>query len=411
VVVEVGTKRVDGSPDPTVTPPAENHEGILRWGSQQAPGIALREAQLLLIDVISQGVKIEIGLTTWFFGGREDGSSLAFNPRRSQTIERNFDSISGQTNVEEPADARLIEAAYLDETEPIGAVISYRGGIWSLDLVILPAVIEEGTSLDDESLYALDFWIRFEGEITGRIGVIVAYSMFRGDNLGLVVTDTVQARLLTYGVAGVLTMFEGAIEIVIEGYGQTGKVAETPASASINAAGYAVSVGVTWRHLVGNPLPIRFGANYFRISGDGDTNPEDKQVNRFGAYESINDLMILEDHYLGFDWDSNYTGVKIFGGAAFSAFADKDLDVSFIVGITRAAAAVGTGASRSDELGNEIDVKFKLKIGRPLTLELAVAYLFGSQVLKNAMNQGGGGPNANASESTVLFLLGFDLKL
>ena len=85
--VEMGTKLIDNG-------------GINRWGNQNAQGIVLRQAAVTLNDFLVSDLKAQLGMTTWSFDVRGKGSSFAFDPRHSQSLNRNLAQI-GAINTRE----------------------------------------------------------------------------------------------------------------------------------------------------------------------------------------------------------------------------------------------------------------------------------------------------------------------
>jgi hypothetical protein len=379
--------------------------GITRYGGSSANPIELREANIRLADFPGEGVVIEAGISTWVFNPRGKGGALAFDPRHSGVGHANLEA--SQINGAETIDGRLAAAGDPQEVQPLGGTVTYGFESYRAEVVILPAVQEDGRPNADEALYAIDFWWDLPQVGNGsRVGVIVA----------LMSVDTAQpsglgnehARVWTLGGGGTFKLFDGALELWGEAYAQLGKASETVLGDDIDAAGRAFRVGLEWNHTVGNPMPIWAGVNYTHISGDDDTDPNDDEANRFAAYESISDLMILEDPYYGFDWDGNYEAVKFYAGTALSAMGGKDdLELTLTVGIAKAAEEVGAGALAEDKLGNEVDVRVKWHLGKQATITLAAAHLFGSDILEAAMDAGGGpGSNPQANDSAYLYVLG-----
>jgi hypothetical protein len=409
-VVEFGTRRLE---DGTIN----------RWGENSAAEqIQLREAHVTLSECLTPAMKVQLGISTWSFDARGRGEAFAFDPRHSQTITRNFDSIGGVPtagtnliNIRETAEARLEEAGFPDELQPVGATLTYSQDNWMIDVVLLPGVIEGGRPNADEALYAVDFWYTLDSMGKGsRVGVIAALSSFATNNNGgaafASATPEEHARVWTVGAGGVLKFMDGALEVYAEGYFQSGKAGEA-ATEDVDAAGRAFQIGVEYNHVVGNPMPIRVGANFTLISGDDDTAPDD-EANRFGAYENVNDLLIIESMYYGFDWDSNYQAFKFNAGTAFSVAGGKDnLEVDLVVGITEAAEEVGTATVNEDKLGNEVDLKVRWHLSKQASLWLAGGWLFGSDILELGMNGGASpGTNPQAEDSAYLYVMGLNLR-
>src|SRR5260370_37733710 len=97
--------------------------------------------------------------------------------------------------------------------------------------------------------------------------------------------------------------------------------------------------------------------------------------------------MILEDMYLGFDWDTNYRAVKIAGGFATNAGGKGNLRIGCIVRICQTAKAVRFVTLPSPEttskLGNEADITATLDFTKQLSLNAGIGNLWRSQVLED----------------------------
>ena len=84
-----------------------------------------------------------------------------------------------------------------------------------------------------------------------------------------------------------------------------------------------------------NERNIWFGLGFHWVSGDDD--PADDRVGNFLSYESVNDLLVLEDPVAGLDLDTNYFSLKLKGGVSFTigSGAKNNLELSLLVGINR----------------------------------------------------------------------------
>jgi hypothetical protein len=404
VVIEIGTRRADGDPAP-------GPGGINRFGDGQALAIKLREAHLLFPEVVIPELKAELGISTWKFNIRGKGGSLAFDPRRAQTITRNLDS-DGILNVRDDGFNRFAEAAFVDTAQPVGGTVTYGSGPVTVDVVFLPTVNDEGgTPRNDDQLYAVDAMLGLDDLGKGsRAGIIFAISTARTALVGGTPGNTdARTKIYTVGGGSSLKLMEG-LEAYLEAYTQMGQAGQLASKQRVAAGGHAAQAGVEWHYTVGNPLPFWAGLNFTHISGDS-TDPADannRKASRFAAYEGVNDLMILEDPFYGFDWDSNYQAVKVSGGASFTASRENDLDVMFVVGVTRAVnrVSVPTGGTEN-KLGDEVDVKATWHMTNQLALKVSLAYLWGSTLLEKCM---GGIGNPNARDHAFLFVLGWDLS-
>jgi hypothetical protein len=405
-VVEFGTRRMDGDP-------AVGQGGINRFGDGEAIQIRLREVRILFPEVFLPELKAELGITTWSFNVRGKGGAFAFDPRRAQTVTRNLDSDGAPMNVRDDGFNRFAEAAFIEDGQPMGAAFSLDEGPVVVDLVLLPAVNEEGGApRNDDQLYALDAFLNLDILGLGsRVAAIVAITTARVDAVGFTPGNKeARAKIYTVGGGGSIRPLKG-LELYFEGYAQMGQGSQLFATRQrVAAGGHAVQLGAEWHYTVGNPLPFWFGLNFTHISGDS-TDPADagnRKASRFAAYEGVNDLMILEDPYYGFDWDSNYQAMKISGGASFTAARENDLDVLVILGITRAVNRVDvpTGGTEN-KLGDELDVRATWHMTKQFSLRLSLAYLWGSTLLEKSM---GGNANPNARDHAWLSVLGWDLN-
>jgi hypothetical protein len=409
-VVEVGTRRVDGNPDP-----ATGDGGINRFGEGEALTIKLKEAHVLLPVVIIPNLQAQLGITTWKFNPRGKGGALAFDPRGSQTVTRNLDSDDTPFNRRDDAVNRFAEAAFAEFAQPVGAVFTFTEGSLQLDLVLLPTVNDEGGDpSDDDQLYAIDGLMNLESFGLGqgsRVGLIAALTAVRTDAANFITPggDEGRTRMITLGGGTSVKVLE-SLEAYFEGYVQTGKAGELLNGQRVAAGGSAIRLGVEWHYLVGNPMPFWAGASFTHISGESTSagNVNNRKASRFSAYESVSDLMILEDPYFGYDWDSNFQAFKISGGTSFTTVVENDLDVMFILGITRAVNRlnVPTGGTEN-KLGDELDIRATWHMTKQFALRLSMAYLWGSTLLEKAM---GGAANPHSSDSAFLFVLGWDLS-
>jgi hypothetical protein len=397
-VIEFGTRRLNNSV-------INEHDG------ENAQTVHLREAHVMLNELFTPELRAQLGMTTWSFNPRGRGGSLAFDPRHSQTITRNYDSNFTLIAGEEAVAERLIGAGFVDELQTMGVVLTYTSGSIMVDLVLLPGIVEGGRPNGDEALYALDLIYNLDNQVSkgSRVGVIAALHSFQTSDAA-VAND--HSRVYTVGGGGSLRFMDGALEVYAEGYAQFGEVAQAEATAAgddVDAAGTAFQVGLEWRHQVGNPMPIWLGANFTLISGDGDDAASaDNEAERFSAYESVSDLMIIEDQYYGYDWDSNMQIIKLNGGLALSVGGGKDnLEISVIAGFAKSAEDVATATGGEDAIGNEFDIKIRWLVSKQASITLAYAMLTGSDILEEAM---GGAAGPQSEDNAYLWSIGANLR-
>jgi hypothetical protein len=396
LTAEFGTRRI-------------NDNEIVNFLGDTAQDVLLRELALILPELLMPGVTVTLGIPDWSYDLRGRGSALAFAPRRSATITQNINNL-GNPTAEEAGTARLVEAGFPDELLPVGGLIVYRAGPWHFDIVILPAVVEGGAPTADESMYAADVLFKLD-EAGSRLGLILAVNSFasNGGTPGELDDET---ALITIGVGADLRDFLiKGLEVYGEFYIQTGKAGQVVVGAAeeaIDANGRAAQIGFEYNHLVGNPMPVWFGLNLTYYSGDGDDAAGgDDEVDRFASYESVNDLMILENMYYGFDIDSNYRVFKIHAGARLSAIRENDLKVDILVGIARQNESSNFGTSTEDALGNEVDVRAQLDLSKQFLLKASFAILAGSDIVEESLRAGG---SPDPEDSAWIWSLGTDVR-
>jgi hypothetical protein len=390
-VVEFGTRRVDAG-------------AIDEWGSGVSEDIVLREAHVLLTDFLTQGLKAQIGIGTWTFDVRGRGNSFAFDLRHSASITKNispFEDVTATLGTRTGAP---------DELDPVGVVLTYSRDALTLDFVLLPAVIEGGNPSADEGLAAVDFWYNLDSVGKGsRVGAILALMSFGDVGAGVGSLSGSHSAVFTLGGGVDLKLMNGQLEVYGEIYlqfGDAGKIRGAATDSDLDAGGMAFNAGAVYSF--GGEMNPWVGASLTLISGDGDTvGGTDDTVDNFLAYDNVSDLIIIEDMYFGFDWDTNYFAIKFSGGLSLSVGAKNNFGLEAILGITRTNEDVQFATSSEDALGTEFDVKAKWHVSKQATLQAAVGLLFGSDVLEEGM---GGSANSDSDDSAMLYTIGADLR-
>jgi hypothetical protein len=396
-LIEIGTKRVDGGV-------------ILNWGNATANPIQLREANVTVGDLLTPGLNLGVGISGWTFDIRGRGNSFAFDPHHSQSFAGASTFVAPLTaatgiNLKTTQDNNLTLAAragFPEELEPVGFWLNWNAGNipLTIDLVALPAAIEGGPPSADEALYAIDAWYRLEsGDLKARIGAILA----------VVTLPPIDAEIWTLGGGADIKMMNDSLEFWGQFYVQFGhagyNLATNPGSTA-TAGGWAADFGAQYR-IPNNP--IWFGGGFSYRSGDNDTGT-DKHVDSFLSYENVNDLMILEDMYLGLDWDTNYWAFKLNGGIALSIPPGKEnLRIDGIVGITRTAESVAFAAGSTRALGDEIDGRVTWVLTKQAELHFGLGFLFSSKVLERSMDDAGASTSKSKSRA-IEYVLGADLR-
>jgi hypothetical protein len=379
-MVELGTKRVDGG---TIHFFAASNGST---GSTALP-IQLREANITLGELFTPELRVQMGITTWGFDLRGRGESLAFDLRHSQRFDRNVNAAADGPGT------LAKRASDPEELEPVGLWLRWERTLLSLDLVALPAVIEGGSAHNDESFYAADLFYTMDSK-GSRFGFIAAATKDPGG----------RSLVFTYGGGADWKGIE-SLDLYAEVYFQNGwHNGPLPGVTPIKVGGYAFQVGAEYT-LPGDLNPW-VGANLTYYSGDGDAVANGKS-SAFLSYENVHDLLILEDMYLGFDWDTNYRAIKVSSGVALNTRRKNDLKVSAILGITQSAKTVRFPNENTHKLGNEVDAKVEWDLTKQVAINAGAGFLFGSKVLEDSM----GGPNApHAHRQSILFTIGTDLK-
>ena len=361
----------------------------------------IREAHANISEFLSPNVNLQLGITTWSFDVRGKGSSFAFDPRHSSSITKNLDTVA--------MDDDMMGGNLLDVLESAGIVATWSNDQIKVDVVFLPTVLEAGAPTDDEALYAVDFYYTLDADSGSRVAAILAMSSHGGSvaNPGINAgTTAAETSIFTFGGGVTLNNLVENLELYGEIYFQFGDAGHI-AGSTADAGGMAFQAGLEYN--LGGPW---VGLIINLISGDSDTTAN-TDVDAFVSYENVNDLVILEDMWWGFDWDSNYFAVKIPAGITFSvAGGDNNFALEGILGFARTVEDVeglGTaGTSGESALGTEFDVKATWALNSQFDLHAAVAFLIGSDVLEGSLQQHG---VTNDDDSAALFYLGFGLSM
>lgn len=379
-VLEFGTKRADAG--------AISVFGSPSGAGSSALSLQLREAYVAVQELFLPELQAQIGISTWNFDVRGKGQSMVFDPRHSQSFFRNVNPLPD-------SDATLgLRASDPEELEPVGIWLRYGREKLVLDLVVLPTVIEGGSSHNDEAFYAVDLFYKIDDK-DSRFGLIASATTGPGH----------ETRIFTYG-GGFDYKGYGSFDLYGEIYFQRGTSGIGGINPTVDVSAYAYQVGI--EYVVPGDAKSWIGANLTYFSGDNEAN---SKSSAFASYENVHDLMILEDMYLGFDWDTNYRAIKIMGGFSTNAGGKGNLRFAGIVGICQTAKAVAFSTipvpETTHKLGNEADVTATLDFTKQLSLTAGVGFLWGSRVLEDSM---GGQGVGNASLKTLLFTIGTDVK-
>jgi hypothetical protein len=383
-VFEMGTKRV-------------NNGNIDFFGTAGAQDIFLREARVQIADLLTQGLTLGVGITNWTFDVQGRGNSFAFDLRHSPSPAINLSTVA------DGAVTMRTRANTPQELEPVGFWVTWVNREITIDLVALPAVIEGGPASQDESFYAGDFWYALDSVGRGsKVGAIFAINHLSNFNLAA----PVHATIFTVGGGANLRMLDGALDLFGEAYFQFGdgqNIPGTAAGQTARADGYALSFGAQYT-IPNNPVWI--GGKFCYLSGDNDAAPN-KKIDSFISYEGNNDLMILQDMYLGLNWNTNYWAFTVNAGFAMSIGGGKEnLRIDGIVGITRTAEDVQFATTKTSALGDEFDINARWILTKQASIHFGIGFLFSSSVMKDTIQADGG----DAKSTAIMYVLGADLK-
>jgi hypothetical protein len=214
------------------------------------------------------------------------------------------------------------------------------------------------------------------------------------------------------GGASLKDMGMPGLEIFGEFYFQGGTIGTVPSATgndSVDVGGIAFSLGAKYVIQNNDMMPwVQFKLDF--LSGDDDQTAGDTDCDAWLSYESIADLMILEDAFYGVNWNSNLFAIKLSGGASLSVGKGKNnLAVSAILGITRTNEDVTVAVGQTeDALGTEFDVKATYWFSKQVSLDAGVGLVFGSDVMDGLLGNPANDPDAD--DSAMLFTIGMNAK-
>lgn len=358
----------------------------------ETTNLIVDEASVTIQAVLSSDFMLSAGILPVSFDVRGKGSPFFFDPRHSAPFADN--AVSSGT---------ILLPGLQDELQPAGASVTFHRTAFTLSAFALPAIVAGGTPRDSEAAYGL--WFLWRPDMIGegtRLGAIFVVDSFSGPDTAVV----------TIGTGLVFPGLMDGLELYGEIYFQFGKAGRQSGIGEMSSGALAFQVGGEFR-LPDNERNLWFGLNFTYVGGD--QNVGDDEIHSFLTYENVNDLLILEDQWLGIDVDHNYGSIKIGGGLAFTIGKRKNgLELSALFGFNRLihdVPALGLvmfedgGKSfvpRSDEIGHEIDLRVRYLVSDPVSFHTAFAFLFGSEVSENM--------GSNAEDRMFLWTLGTDVK-
>jgi hypothetical protein len=372
VILNLATVRLNGS-YATI--------GQLGNGGQN---VELWDAAVRIQEVLDPAITVQLGTNNDFsFDIRGRGSPLFFAPGQAGLFGDNGGS-TGNIN------------GSLDYNQVAGAVLWYNRDAAHFALALLPAIREGGAASNDEAAYAVTFYYDLDSVGKGsRIGAILAANTVSSASAG-----SATSSIITIGGGASLKGLGGmeGLEVFGEFYVQSGDIGTNG-----DAGGTAFSLGGHY-DLQGEGAPW-VGLEFTILSGDDD--PLDTDFDQFISYEAVNDFKIIESNLFGLNIGSNYTAIKIMGGISFTAGGGEKNNLSLHGGLGLFTATedinVGGTIGDTDELGTEFDVTLTYAYSKAVSMEVTVAFLFGSEVLE-------GITAPEDEDSTSLFSIGLNGK-
>ena len=355
-------------------------------------GIFIKEATVLLNEVLDPSVSILAGANTWAFSIRDNGQSLFWDPSHSAGIRNNIAGPSvGIDNSR-------------NELQPTGVVVMYNRDAMHLNVGLLPSIIERGGSSADEGavLATLLYDLNMGGMGKGsRIGALLAL-INPADNGSFVPGGGVGYGMYTFGGgANLVDLGVPHLNLFGEVYINAGTIGQAGGTDQ-KAKGMAFEVGGHYN--IEQEMNPWIEGKFTFLSGDSNT--ADSNVKSYCSYESEKDLMIIEDPFFGLDWDSNLTAFKVSGGASLNVGQGKNnLDLKAIVGLCKTNKKITIGGQSDSKLGTEVDVTATLHFSKQVTLDAGVAYLIGSEILEDL---GGGSAADPAAKKSMLTTIGLN---
>ena len=370
VIVNLATVRLNGD---------YTNIGTLGSGGQN---VELWDLAVRMQEVLDPAVTVQLGTNNDFtFDIRGRGSPLFFAPGKSGSFGANVGGTS---------------AGVLDYNQVAGAVLWYNRDAAHFALALLPAIIEGGASSNDEAAYAVTFYYDLDSVGKGsRIGAILSVNTLA--DLTPAAGGNSESQIITIGGGASLKGLGGmeGLEVFGEFYIQSGDVGSNG-----DAGGTAFALGGHY-DLQGDMAPW-IELQFVLLSGDDDL--ADTDVDSFLSYEGVNDFMIIESNTFGLNINTNMTAIKIMGGVSFTAGGGEknNLHLSGGLGMFTATEDINVGGTigNTDKLGTEFDVKLTYWYSKAVSLDVGMAFLFGSEVLE--------GSTTDTEDSSSLFMMGLN---
>jgi hypothetical protein len=268
-------------------------------------------------------------------------------------------------------------------------------------------------------------------------GVNVSYKLPGEKNVAKVLLAQISESSVNRSIMDIglgVNYFEAVpnLEIYFEYHTQSGTLANN----GVNAAGQATNVDqVASAYRIGgrydfvdNPLKPYVDFSMWNLTGGNDSatyksgSTKYTENNHFVSYENCQSTLILEDHLLGLDLDSNYNAIKIEAGITTSlglGGASLPLHVKMLLGQFSLNSEPWTvdpvlGAVKTDSgLGMEIDVLATLEYNENTSFVVGLGMLSSAKFFGSVRYADPTPTNPAATESfdsMTLFMFGAKVK-
>lgn len=291
-----------------------------------------------------------------------------------------------------------------DEVRPGGLRADWKSG--AANLSFFHMIVTDVASIgENEYLTGADLMYKIDDKnmLEGVIALMNGAGGFAptGPSLG----DDSQIWLIGAGLAS-NGAFVPALDLHAQIYvntGDFGSAVIAGSKESIDASGTCFELGGDYS--IEGAWKPKVGLSFLSASGD-DTDPSSAdEYEGFVSYEDNDELVIIEDNEFGFDVDQNYQVIKIRGsitGELMTSAMKDSFTLEAVIGLASFDEDVGAGATATDDLGTEIDIKASWMVSKQTTVYAGLAFLSGADFIEDV---------AGAEDNSAMtFFFGTNLK-
>ena len=324
--------------------------------------IFFTDVSMTFAEILDPAVTIRVGTQNHAFDIRGNGSAFFFDPRNSESFANN--TFQGSAAGAAP------DFSGQDVLQPAGLTLTYVRDKLEVNLIAWTA-IEGGRAAADEANLGADFYYQLS-ENTRLGGILMLTGFGANDPLsGVPFSASVsETQVATIGGGIVMSGLMPNLDLYAEIYIQSGD-AGVVGTTTMEAGGTAMLIGADYKLSDKTSL----GGSITIISGDGSA---DGDQDNFLTYESVNDLLILEDQAFGVDIDTNLTLIK----AYITHQLRPNLSLKGMLGMATATEKIAGPTGTNDALGMEIDVTLSYSYSSSVNFTGRIGMLTGSDVLE-----------------------------